>query len=158
VVLIHNPDLAPDPARRSGGPLTKLEGSAEKRQALHRENESAKALAAAGYDIEQNPPTTPNGKNPDYLIQGELWDCYSPTGTSSRTIHKAIYDKVGKNEEDRQAKRIVLNLDGSTVNPAEIRSRLARSPIRGLREIKIVKDGAVTQFYPWDTEVDDSGT
>lgn len=33
---------------------------------LRRENESADTLARDGYDVEQNPPPKPNGKEPDY--------------------------------------------------------------------------------------------
>ncbi|GAA1671542.1 hypothetical protein GCM10009830_16960 [Glycomyces endophyticus] len=39
-------------------------------------------------------------------------------------------------------------------SPAQIRERLVRDPIRGLEEIKIVQRGAVTQFFPWDSEAD----
>jgi hypothetical protein len=59
--------------------------------------------------------------------------------------------------EDQQADRKILNLDTCVANPAEIRARLERSPIRRLRGITIVKDGKVTQFYPWDAEVDSNG-
>ncbi|MEU6246547.1 hypothetical protein [Glycomyces sp. NPDC047010] len=154
---VTRPRFAPDPDRRPSGPPTELQGTASNKEDLRRENEAAKVLAEAGYDIEQNPATTSSGKNPDYLIQGEIWDCYSPRGSSTRTIHTAIREKVGRGGEDQQADRIVLNLDASGASPAEIRARLERSPIRRLREIKIVKGGKVTQFYPWDSEVDSDG-
>jgi hypothetical protein len=154
---VTRPRFAPDPDRRPSGPATELQGTAANKEDLRRENETAKVLAEAGYDIEQNPATTSSGKNPDYLIQGEIWDCYSPRGSSTRTIHTAIREKVGRGGEDQQADRIILNLDACGASVAEIRARLERSPIRRLREIKIVKDGNVTQFYPWDSEVDSNG-
>jgi hypothetical protein len=154
---VTRPRFAPDPDRRPSGPATELQGTAANKEDLRRENETAKVLAEAGYDIEQNPATTSNGKNPDYLIEGEVWDCYSPRGSSTRTIHTAIREKVGRGGEDQQADRIILNLDACGASVAEIRARLERSPIRRLREIKIVKDGNVTQFYPWDSEVDSNG-
>jgi hypothetical protein len=154
---VTRPRFAPDPNRLPGGTPTELQGTSANQQDLRRENDAAKALAAAGYDIEQNPPTTASGKNPDFLIQGEIWDCYSPRGSSTRTIHTAIREKVGRAGEDQQADRIVLNLDGCGASPAEIRSRLERSPISRLREIKIVKDGTVAQFYPWESEGDAHG-
>jgi hypothetical protein len=40
---------------------------------LRRENEWADVLAENGYDVEQNPPPKPNGKKPDYRIEGEYF-------------------------------------------------------------------------------------
>jgi len=144
---ITRPVHPPDPGRRPTGPATVLDG--EKTQGLKRENESALALARVGYEVQQNPVTNAVGKNPDYRIQGQDWDCYSPSGSSTRTIHTTLRKKVGGG----QASRIVLNLDDCGASPSEIRARLERSPIRGLQEIKIVQGGEVQQFYPWDSEV-----
>lgn len=144
---ITRPVHPPDPGRRPTGPATVLDG--EKTQGLKRENESALALARVGYEVQQNPVTNAVGKNPDYRIQGQDWDCYSPSGSSTRTIHTTLRKKVGGG----QASRIVLNLDDCGASPSEIRARLERSPIRGLQEIKIVQGGKVQQFYPWDSEV-----
>lgn len=156
-IAVTRPRFAPDPARRPGGMPTNVEETGGNPTDIRRENEAAKTLAEAGYDIEQNPGRRPNGKAPDYMIDGQWWDCYSPTGASSRTIHTEIRRKVGKSEADRQADRIILNLDGCGASAEEIRARLERSPIRGLQEIKIVKSGKVTQFYPWDTEAEYDG-
>ncbi|SDC99279.1 hypothetical protein [Glycomyces harbinensis] len=146
------PRFAPDSARRPRGEPANADITGGNPTDIRRENEAAKVLAEAGYDIEQNPPSRPNGKAPDYMIDGQWWDCYSPTGSSTRTIHTSIRNKVGKSDADRQADRIILNLDGCGATAEEIRARLERSPIRGLQEIKVVKGGKVTQFYPWDTE------
>lgn len=145
---VTRPRLAPDPTRRPTGRPAKIEGKQTKRRSLEKENESAQVLARAGYDIEQNPPPNPAGKEPDYRIQGEYWDCYAPTGNSTRTIHTEVRDKV----KEGQADRIILNLDECGASRADIRARLERSPIRGLREIKVIERGQITQFYPWDSE------
>ncbi|WP_112136070.1 CdiA C-terminal domain-containing protein [Glycomyces dulcitolivorans] len=144
---VTRPKHAPDADRRPTGTPAVVDGS--KTRGLQRENESAIALARAGYDVEQSPPTNTAGKNPDYRIQGELWDCYAPSGSSAKNIRKSLRNKV----HDRQASRIVLNLDDCSASPAEIRTVLERDPIRGLEEIKIVRGGDVEQFYPWDSEV-----
>lgn len=142
------PRFAPDPARCPSGAVTKIEGKETKRRSLEKENESAQILARAGYDVEQNPPPKPNGKEPDYRIQGEYWDCYAPSGNSPRTVYSQLYDKV----REGQAERIVLNLELSGASREDIRARLERYPIRGLQEIKIIKQGMITQFYPWESE------
>ncbi len=54
-----------------------------KEQPLCRENESADTFAQHGYDVEQNPPPKPNGKEPDYKIEGEYFDNYAPRPATS---------------------------------------------------------------------------
>jgi hypothetical protein len=157
VVEVTRPRFAPDADRSPRGKPANVADTGGNQTDIDRENDAATTLAKAGYDIEQNPLARPNGRRPDYMIDGEWWDCYAPRGTSTRTIHTAIRDKVGKSDADRQADRIILNLDGCSVSPDEIRARLKRSPIRGLQEIKIVKGGKVTQFYPWDVEAEYDG-
>ncbi|MEV3934383.1 hypothetical protein AB0K52_00165 [Glycomyces sp. NPDC049804] len=142
------PRLAPDATRRPGGRPAAIKGKDTKQRSLEKENESAEVLARAGFDIEQNPPPKPNGKEPDYRIQDEYWDCYAPTGNSPRTIYSQLHDKV----REGQAERIILNLDLSGASRDDVRARLERYPIRGLREIKIIEQGEITQFYPWESE------
>jgi len=149
---VTRPRFAPDPDRRPSGRPTPLEGTTGQQNDLDQENNAAKVLAQAGYDIEQNPAPRPNGKNPDYRIQGEYFDCYTPGEGSVRTIETALRKKVGKTEAKIQADRIILNLDGASVTAAEIRAHLERFAIRRLKEIKIIEGGRLTQFYPWEAE------
>jgi hypothetical protein len=144
---ITKPAHPPDPSRRPSGPPTAIDGN--KTRGLERENESAIVLARAGYDIEQNPASA-SKKDPDYRIQGDFWDCYAPQGNKTKNIRTAMREKVRK----KQASRIILNLDDCEASSAEIRARLVHDPIRGLEEIKIVHNGQVEQFYPWDSESD----
>ena len=44
---------------------------------LTRENEAADILAKFGYDVEQNPGIASTSKNPDYLIDWQVFDCYA---------------------------------------------------------------------------------
>jgi hypothetical protein len=50
--------------RKPTGSLAPETGS--QKHAHQRENQAAEILAAHGYQVEQNPGTLPNGKNPDY--------------------------------------------------------------------------------------------
>ena len=109
-----------------------------------RENEAADLLAANGYNVKQNPGTLPNGKNPDYEIEGEIFDCLTPTSSNIDQIRTGISRKVNS----KQADRIVLNLDDSPFSPEDISNMLARKPKEGLKEVIGIKDGKITQIFP----------
>ena len=109
-----------------------------------RENEAADTLANGGYRVEQNPGTLPNGKNPDYKIEGKYFDCVSPTSNNIDQVRKGIADKV----TEAQADRIIVNLDDSKFDPSDIADVLARKPKEGLQEVIVVKDGVITPVFP----------
>ena len=46
-------------------------------RSLNRENESAQILSKSGFHVEQNPAVLGN-KDPDYRINGEIFDKYAP--------------------------------------------------------------------------------
>jgi uncharacterized protein YukE len=140
-----HPSGKPDPNGAPRGRRTDAHPTRVKDRPLRRENESADTLAKNGYDVEQNPPPKPNGKEPDYKIEGEYFDCYSPDSTNIEQIRKGISRKVSADQADR----IILNLDDCPRSMQEIEDILRRKPIDGLSEIKIVKDGQVLPFYPF---------
>lgn len=54
--------------------------------------------------------------NPDFLIEGKVFDCYAPdVNTSTKTMIKEIADKTKK-----QTPNIVLNLDDYAGNVDEL--------------------------------------
>lgn len=113
-------------------------------RALTRENESATTLSRAGYDVEQN-PDVPGPKNPDYRIEGKVFDNYAPTSDKARNIAREMQKKVDKGQTDR----IVLNLSDSGVAPGALKAQLNDWPIDGLKEvIAIDGQGNVIHFYP----------
>jgi hypothetical protein len=115
------------------------------KRGLLRENESAKIIASAGYKIEQKPtPPLGSGKNPDYLIEGRIFDCYAPETANAYNIVDTIAVKVGKG----QTNRIILNLDDSTVSIEKIRNQLTSTVIPGLEEIFIIKNNQLFPFFP----------
>lgn len=145
---VSKPSHAPDPKRVPSGPPEALEGDARKLRGLQRQNDAAALLATSGYEVQQSPPQRDNGTRPDFIIEGDYFDCYAPTSDNPKNVRTGIRDKVKK----RQADRIILDLNDSNLTPDALRDRLLRDPIHGLREIKIVKGGKVTDFYPWDEE------
>ncbi|WP_239152789.1 hypothetical protein [Virgisporangium aliadipatigenens] len=113
-----------------------------------RENDSADALAEHAYRVRQNPsrpeimtarrrdnePHNPD-KRPDFLVEGRVFDCYSPPpGRSVRGIWSAVEEKV----LDGQAQRVVISLHDWRGDPEALRKQFAEWPIAGLEEVKAV--------------------
>ncbi|ADZ82159.1 CdiA C-terminal domain-containing protein [Cellulosilyticum lentocellum] len=146
-----HPSKQPNIAAEPVGSRTKINYSdpdLDNIRALTRENEAADTLAKQGYVVEQN-PKVPGNKNPDYLIEGEIFDCYSPQkGTSVRNIASGISNKV----ETGQTNRIILNLDdwhGNGGNLDDLVTQLNEWPIEGLEEVKIINQyHEVINIYP----------
>ncbi len=144
---IHTePSNAPDPNATPGGHPTRISPNddAVTERSLQRENESADILAKNGYHVEQN-PNVPGGRNPDYRMEGKIFDNYAPTSADARNIAKEMEKKVNK----LQADRIVLNLSDSPVDLAKMSAQLHDWPIQGLKEVKVIDaQGNVIDFYP----------
>ena len=117
-------------------------------RSLIRENEAAETLAQAGYKIQQNPKVS-GTKNPDYLIENKIFDCYSPReGTSVRNIASSITRKI----DSGQTNRIILNLDdwhGGGGDIDEIIKQLNEWSIPGLKEVKVINHyHEIIDIYP----------
>ena len=115
-------------------------------RSLARENDAAEVLAKNGYRIEQNPKVKDTTRNPDYRIEGEIFDCYAPAGnTKVRNVASTIEEKVVKKG---QANRVVLNLDDWLGDIELLKKQLMDYPIVGLEEVLVIKDGNVVSIYP----------
>jgi len=109
-----------------------------------RENDSADVLAHAGYRVEQN-PVVPGPKEPDYRIEGRLFDNYAPSTSRGRNIWELIRrEKVAR----EQANRIILNLDDSSVTLQDLKRQFDDWPMPGLKEVIVVRGGRVIPFWP----------
>jgi hypothetical protein len=154
------PSLKPDENNKPAGiaeQISKNTGEEEVR-GVKRENEAAITLAKDGYFVEQKPQLTDMDRNnnpwfnekkkPDYKIEGEIFDCYSPAkNTSAQNILSYIKEKK---VDYGQTRRIVLNLDDSNISLDELRTELQKSPILNLQQIIVVKDGKATPLFPFD--------
>ena len=145
------PSQNPDILAKPGGTKTKInynDPDLDNIRSLIRENEAAEILAKNGYKVEQN-PKLPGSKNPDYMIENKVFDCYSPKdGTSVRNIASNIAKKIDSGQTDR----IILNLDdwhGSGGNINELINQLNTWPIVGLKEVKVINHyHEVINIYP----------
>ncbi|WP_218031493.1 CdiA C-terminal domain-containing protein [Paenibacillus kobensis] len=88
------PSSSSDSASKPSGTKTKVnynDPDKDNIRALERENEAAEILAKNGYKVEQNPNVPNTTKNPDYKIEGKIFDCYSPKPTTSPRKYKFKY-------------------------------------------------------------------
>ncbi|GAA2687718.1 putative T7SS-secreted protein [Streptomyces lunalinharesii] len=140
------PQRDPDPNATARGNPESISKNADPTtvRALTRQNESADKLAQHGYDVEHS-PEVPGSKNPDYKINGKVFDCYSPSSGSARNIAGEIQGKIDK----EQTERVVLNLTDSPVDVSKMNAQLHDWPNPGLKEvIAIDKDGNILHLYP----------
>jgi len=145
---LTEPSGPPSPTAQPGGRRTKVPAGADKTGArgLRLENQAADELAQAGYEVEQN-PTVPGSKNPDLLVEGKVFDVYSPEyGTSTKNIFNAVTDKV----LEEQAGRVVINLGESSASVPRLMLEFTqrRGEVRQLIEVLVVRKGTVMRIYP----------
>lgn len=152
------PSMKPNAVNR---PLSEAEkirpnSALENIRGLTRQNEAAETLAKNGYKVEQKPqitnidrmsnPWLKAEKKPDFKIEGEIFDAYAPDKTTSA---KSIRDYIENKIEDKQTRRIVLNLDDSPIHLDDLKSEIWEKPILELEQILIVKNGNVENFFPF---------
>jgi hypothetical protein len=140
------PSGRPDPHAAPGGRKTTISPNddAATIRSLRRENESADLLARNGYKVEQN-PIVPGLKNPDYKIEGRIFDNYAPSTSNSRNIWSNLKtEKI----DTGQAERIVLNLEDSAVDLNKLKKQFNDWPMPGLKEVIVVKNGQIIPFWP----------
>ncbi|MEQ9843260.1 VENN motif pre-toxin domain-containing protein [Pectobacterium brasiliense] len=118
----------------SGQP-TKLppNASAENIRSLQRENEGAAILSQNGYHVEQNPVTS-GVKNPDYKINGEIFDNIAPKTNSVRNIYDRALEKVNSG----QTNNVVINLADTKANVSDLQKQFHDWPIKGLDKVIVI--------------------
>jgi hypothetical protein len=135
-----NPGHTPSGGRAIGRP----QDDTATQRALMRENDSADILARAGYRIEQK-PVVPGRKEPDYRIEGRIFDNYAPSTSRARNI----WDLIREEKVDRgQADRIILNLEDSHITLVDLSRQFNDWPMPGLLEVIVVRGGQVIPFWP----------
>jgi len=143
-----HPSGPPDPTAEPTGRPKRARGTDQANiNATNGENDAAKVLARKGFRVEQLTEVKGRSANPDYKIDGRIFDCYTPQeGTSVRNILSNITDKV-----PRQAERIVLNMNYVN-NPdtvlAELSRQLNTHAIPDLKEIIVVRGGSYWHIQP----------
>ncbi len=87
---------------RSGGEVLFEEGAVK--NSTQQDVETARVLAKHGFKITVKTPVRYQ-KNPDYLIDGELWEMKAPRGSSEKNTIAGQFKKARK-----QAPRLILDL------------------------------------------------
>jgi hypothetical protein len=131
------------------GPKTKISknDNSETVRGLTRENESADTLAKKGYDVEQNPKVE-GTKEPDYAIEGKIFDCYAPMPqTNPRNVWDVVFKKIDKKQTDR----IVMNLSDWEGKTDDLIKQFKEWEIPELKEIIVIeKNGNIFHLLPWE--------
>ena len=104
-----------------------------------RENEAAETLADAGYYVEQNPVLSNTNKKPDYKINGEIFDCYSPSSPSVGNIYEVVKGKVNSG----QAPSVVINMADTPVTVENIKQYFKDSPIPDLDKLIVIDQSGI---------------
>ncbi|WP_341347215.1 hypothetical protein [Paenibacillus sp. FSL H3-0469] len=123
---------------------------------IKKESETADLMADQGYDIKildevngGNGFGIKESSNPDFLIEGKVFDCYAPTIETN--LDNILRNTTKKTKT--QAERIVLNLDQfPSEKVAEIIQGILRKAnsdgdLKNLKELFIVKDGEITRVF-----------
>jgi HK97 family phage prohead protease len=105
----------------------------ETRRGAERENDSAEIIWLNNHDVEQKPRVA-GSKNPDYRIDGELFDNYAPRTDNVRNIWRNVAKKVS----DKQADSIVVNLGDSAITLSEMNAQFCGFPISGLSKLWVI--------------------
>ena len=127
----------------------------ENKTRLRNENRIADQLAAAGYQVIQNPRIAPEqllerglkaGKQPDYVIEGRVFDLYTPASdTDSSGVGDGIATKISRGQTDR----VVVDLSGTDVTRWQLEAELQARPLSRLKEvITLDAQGHIGHAFP----------
>ena len=115
---------------------------------IMRQNNSADILAHQGFDIEMLPERiggngygVKQNSNPDFLINGVAFDCYSPETANVRNIWSTVEKKTKS-----QARNIILNLDAYPGSLDDLAIEFLEYPISSLKELFIIKNGRISRL------------
>ncbi|WP_306843632.1 fibronectin type III domain-containing protein [Chryseobacterium lathyri] len=132
------PSKLPDPNALPKGTRTVISDNLDDatRVSLIRENEAADILAKNGYDIEQNPNIPNTTKNPDYKIEGKVFDCYSPYNSdkSVRNIWTEVKGKI----DSKQTERVIINLKNWEGKIDDLQKQFDNYKVDDLKELMII--------------------
>ncbi|BCJ61588.1 hypothetical protein [Micromonospora endophytica] len=131
------------------------------RRALELENACADTVAGKGYWVHQN-PSRPEiaaarqntgdigkpDKAPDYLIEGHVFDCYSPTPTKGV---RGVWTEVSEKVTSQQTQRVVLNLHDWRGDLGALQKQFNDWPVHHLKELTAVtRHGEIIQIVRRD--------
>lgn len=123
---------------------------------IKKQNETADFLADKGYDIKMldeidggNGYGIKEGSNPDFLIEGKVFNCYAPKPDGK--VQSIIKEIAGKTKN--QSGRIILNLDNfpgekiAEITGTILRKANPNGDLKRLEELISVKDGTITKVF-----------
>ncbi|MDQ8726859.1 hypothetical protein [Bradyrhizobium sp. LHD-71] len=124
------------------------------------EQEVADRLAAQGYRVIEQPAAGENPilttermralglrerAKPDLLVEGRVFDIYTPEKDDVRSVRDGIAKKVVRYN---QTDRVVVDLRGTSVIEADVRAAIRATPIPGLKEVITLTDQGLGRAFP----------
>ncbi|MEQ4454236.1 hypothetical protein ABNT06_22880 [Kosakonia sacchari] len=73
-------------------------------------------------------------KDPDYRVNGEIFDNYAPSSSSVRNIWSGIKEKINSG----QTQNVVINMSDTKVPLPVLQQQLSKWPIMGLDKVIVV--------------------
>ncbi|WP_439480134.1 hypothetical protein [Chryseobacterium aquaticum] len=140
------PSKPKDPFAKPRGTKTKILSNIDisDRVSLELENEAAEILAKEGYDVEQNPFVS-GLKNPDYKIEGKIFDCYSPYAKNKSV--RGIWSEIAEKIEKGQTERVLINLKNWEGDLIQLQKQFSDWSIEVLQEVMyITKNGKINHI------------
>jgi hypothetical protein len=130
------------------------------RRSLEAENDGAIILADKGYQTKQKPSadevaharvqsgeTGKPRKNPDYLVEGRVFDCYAPSKPDKDV--RGIWSETKLKVDRGQTQRVILNLESWQGNVSDVQRQFDAWPIDNLKEVKaITPNDGIIQIVP----------
>ncbi len=117
---------------------------------LKRQNEAADFMAAHGYRVMMlQEKKNGNGygvkpqSNPDFLIENNVFDCFSPDGANARNTWSSVKDKT-----ESQARRILLYLIDYKGSVDQLYKQFRDWDIPTLEELLVICDGKIVRWIP----------
>lgn len=131
----------------------------EDRRALGRQNDVAALLASNGYQTLQRPSDAQVArarqehgdhgdplKNPDYLLEGRVFDCYSPNPATSV---RNVWSQVRKKGRSGQTERVVVDLKEWNGDMSAMRKQFEDWTLPRIKEVKLITpDDQIIQIVP----------
>ncbi len=85
-------------------------------------------------------------KDPDYLIEGYVFDCYAPDETKPV---RGVWTEVSTKVQRGQSQRVVLNLRDWRGDLGALQKQFDDWPVAGLKEVAAVTSAsAIVQIVP----------
>ena len=87
------------------------------------------------------------GKNPNFIIEGRIFDQLTPQTISPSSAAQTVFERIQGKVLGGQTQRIILNLSLVKVSWYDVLGWLEDKPIAGLEEIIVIREGEIIEIW-----------